>query len=79
MYKFPSKSKASVVEEIIEYVVAGSGLATVVLVNGSGGPIEGWYKVFEPIAGFAKVFAYNRPGATAYFCRHGGLTGIFSS
>ncbi len=62
MYKFPSKQKTSEVGETIEYVSAGNGINTVVLVNGSGGPIEGWHKVFEPVARFAKVFAYNRPG-----------------
>jgi pimeloyl-ACP methyl ester carboxylesterase len=62
MYRFPAKSKASAAGELIEYVVAGRGDFAVVLVNGSGGPIEGWHKVFEPIAGFAKVLAYNRPG-----------------
>lgn len=62
MYTFPPKAKASAAGEVLEYVSAGSGVATVVLVNGSGGPIEGWYKIFEPVASFAKVFAYNRPG-----------------
>lgn len=48
--------------ETIEYVVAGNGTPAVVLVNGSGGPIEGWHKVFGPVAEFSNVFAYNRPG-----------------
>lgn len=56
------KAKLSVAGEVVEYVCAGAGSSTVVLVNASGGPIEGWYKVFAPIASFAKVFAYNRPG-----------------
>ncbi|MGE0553631.1 MAG: alpha/beta fold hydrolase [Gemmatimonadales bacterium] len=54
--------RANVVGEEIEYLLAGDGPPTVVLVNGSGGPIEGWHKVFEPLSGFARVFAYNRPG-----------------
>lgn len=65
MYSFPSKSKATIAGDIIEYVSAGNGVATVVLVNGSGGPIEGWHRIFEPVAGFAKVLAYNRPGIGA--------------
>ncbi|MEG3193854.1 alpha/beta fold hydrolase, partial [Lysobacter sp. D1-1-M9] len=32
------------------------------LVNGSGGPIEGWHKVLKPLSEFATVVAYNRPG-----------------
>ncbi|MGB4075842.1 alpha/beta fold hydrolase [Pseudomonas sp.] len=61
MFRFPSKQIA-VTGEAIEYVCAGRGPAVVVLVNGSGGPIEGWHKVFGPLATFARVFAYNRPG-----------------
>jgi pimeloyl-ACP methyl ester carboxylesterase len=68
VYRFPPKEKASIAGELIEYVVAGAGPAQVVLVNGSGGPIEGWHKVFEPLTRFATVFAYNRPGI-------GGSTG----
>ncbi|MHA6494400.1 alpha/beta fold hydrolase [Pseudomonas borbori] len=77
MFNFPPKKIASAIGESIEYVCAGRGPAHVVLVNGSGGPIEGWYKVFGPLAGMAKVFAYNRPGigksskpATAQHGRH---------
>lgn len=62
MHGFPAKSKTSSDGQCIEYVVAGSASMTVVLVNGSGGSIEGWYKIFEPIASFSRVFAYNRPG-----------------
>lgn len=62
MFKFPPSNKAHYLGETIEYVVDGNGPATVVLVNGSGGPIEGWHKVFGELAGIARVFAYNRPG-----------------
>ncbi|WP_137936545.1 alpha/beta hydrolase [Chitinivorax sp. B] len=62
MYRFPPKQTLTANGEVIEYVVAGTGVATVVLVNGAGGPIEGWHKVFGDIAGFARIFAYNRPG-----------------
>jgi pimeloyl-ACP methyl ester carboxylesterase len=62
MFNFPPKQRALVLGEAIEFVSAGNGASTVVLVNGSGGPIEGWHKVFGPLAELAKVFAYNRPG-----------------
>jgi pimeloyl-ACP methyl ester carboxylesterase len=62
MYRFPPKLQALVNGETIEYVVAGTGPATVVLVNGSGGPIEGWHKVFGPLASISTVFGFNRPG-----------------
>ena len=54
--------KAHCLGETIEYMTAGDGPATVVLVNGSGGPIMGWHKIFGELASVARVFAYNRPG-----------------
>lgn len=62
MFRFPPKHKAECGGETIEYVVAGDGPVTVVLVNGAGGPIEGWHKVFDELASIARVFAYNRCG-----------------
>jgi pimeloyl-ACP methyl ester carboxylesterase len=65
MFSFPPKNKAACGGESIEYVMTGNGPFTVVLVNGSGGPIEGWHKVFDALASFSRVFAYNRPGIGA--------------
>ncbi len=62
MFNFPPKQVVTVLGESIEYICAGVGSVTVVLVNGSGGPIEGWLKVFGPLTSFSRVFAYNRPG-----------------
>ncbi len=62
MYRFPTKNKIECSGETIEYVMAGEGPASIVLVNGSGGPIEGWHKVFGALTDGARVFAYNRPG-----------------
>lgn len=62
MLNLPSKQLATVHGESIEHVCAGTGPASVVLVNGAGGPIEGWFKVFGPLTEFSKAFAYNRPG-----------------
>ena len=45
-----------------EYVIAGAGKPSVVLINGSGGPIEGWHKVFPTLSESTTTFAYNRPG-----------------
>lgn len=62
MYRFPPKKKIDVQGETIEYVVAGAGQPVIVLVNGAGGPIESWFRVFGELAGMASVVAYNRPG-----------------
>jgi pimeloyl-ACP methyl ester carboxylesterase len=45
-----------------EYVTAGVGKPAVVLINGSGGPIEGWHRVFSALSNKTTTFAYNRPG-----------------
>ncbi|SFB37213.1 Pimeloyl-ACP methyl ester carboxylesterase [Cohnella sp. OV330] len=45
-----------------EYALEGEGTPAVVLINGGGGPIEGWHKVYHSLAEKSKVFAYNRPG-----------------
>jgi pimeloyl-ACP methyl ester carboxylesterase len=62
MFRFPPASRVTVLGETLEYVCAGAGPTTVVLVNGAGGPLEGWWRVFAPLAAQATVFAYNRPG-----------------
>src|SRR5688572_12888529 len=62
LFRFPPKTTALALGETIEYVRAGTGPTTIVLVNGSGGPIEGWLKVFDPVTAFGTVFAYNRAG-----------------
>ncbi|MFN3428870.1 MAG: alpha/beta fold hydrolase [Candidatus Sericytochromatia bacterium] len=46
----------------LEYARAGEGAPAVVLINGAGGPIEGWSRVYHPIARETTVFAYNRFG-----------------
>jgi pimeloyl-ACP methyl ester carboxylesterase len=45
-----------------DYLVAGAGRPSVILINGSGGPIEGWYKILPTLLEITTTFAYNRPG-----------------
>lgn len=45
-----------------EIAVAGSGAPAVILVNGSGGHLDSWFRIFGKLAEFGTVFAYNRPG-----------------
>lgn len=46
----------------VEYVVAGSGTPAIVLLNGAGGPVEGWMRVLTRLAETSTVVAYNRLG-----------------
>lgn len=62
MFNLPPTCKLEIRGERIECLRTGSGAVTVVLINGSGGPIEGWHKILGPVAEAARVFAYNRPG-----------------
>ncbi|WP_052736095.1 alpha/beta fold hydrolase [Aquincola tertiaricarbonis] len=46
----------------IEFAVQGHGRIGVVLVNGAGGPLEGWHRLWQPLAERTRVLAYNRAG-----------------
>jgi pimeloyl-ACP methyl ester carboxylesterase len=37
----------------------------IVLINGAGGPLEGWMRVWEPLTELGTVVAWNRPGIGA--------------
>jgi pimeloyl-ACP methyl ester carboxylesterase len=56
------KQQARINGQTFEYVIAGQGAPLIVLINGAGGPIEGWFRVMEPLSALGTVFAYNRPG-----------------
>ena len=45
-----------------EYVVMGSQSPAIILINGAGGPIEGWSKVWGKLGRENVAFAYNRLG-----------------
>lgn len=45
-----------------EYAISGQGEPVLVLINGAGGPIEAWHKIFHEAAKESTVFAYNRAG-----------------
>lgn len=62
MRSMPNLRKASINGKTLEYTVSGAGSPTIVLVNGSGGPVEGWYKVYPVLETLGTVFAYNRFG-----------------
>jgi len=59
------KMTIDVAGETVEYVMAGSGSPAIVLVNGAGGPVDAWFKIFTALAGEHCTFAYNRPGIGA--------------
>ena len=62
MLRLPASKLLKLGSAAFEYVVAGAGKPSVVLINGSGGPIEGWHKVLPILSEATTTFAYNRPG-----------------
>jgi pimeloyl-ACP methyl ester carboxylesterase len=46
----------------IEYYLSTGKNEAIVLVNGAGGPIFGWYKIVDELSSNYTVLAYNRPG-----------------
>jgi pimeloyl-ACP methyl ester carboxylesterase len=62
MKALPAKQKVQIQGSTMEYITSGSGLPVIVLVNGAGGPVEGWYKVYSELEALSTVFAYNRLG-----------------
>ena len=45
-----------------EYAVMGTKSPAIILINGAGGPIEGWLKIWQELGRENLVFAYNRLG-----------------
>lgn len=62
MKPLPKKNTINIDGNTVEYVTSGSGSPVVVLVNGAGGPIEGWFRVFSGLEKLTTIFAYNRAG-----------------
>jgi pimeloyl-ACP methyl ester carboxylesterase len=46
----------------LEWIDGGQGVPAIVLVNGAGGPLAGWSRVFGPLCECSRVIAWNRPG-----------------
>lgn len=60
--RLPAPRMAALGQASFEYAISGVGAPCVVLINGSGGPIEGWHTLFDRLAEASTTFAYNRPG-----------------
>ena len=58
----PARRKLQTRAGALEYVVSGTGPATIVLLNGAGVTLEGWRALYPGIEGIGTVFAWNRFG-----------------
>lgn len=48
--------------QTFEYATTGNDGISVILINGAGGPIDGWMKIWRRLREKYNVFCYNRPG-----------------
>lgn len=62
MFYLPKTQTLDVLGETLEYLCAGQGRRQLVLVNGAGGPLAGWGRLYQALAVRARLLAYNRPG-----------------
>jgi pimeloyl-ACP methyl ester carboxylesterase len=57
------KSHATLIEgQMFRFSKSGQGSPSIVLINGAGGPLDGWYKLYPEVERLGTVFAYDRPG-----------------
>ena len=50
---------------MLRFSLSGEGSPTIVLLNGAGGPLEGWFRLFPAIEELGTVVTYDRPGVGA--------------
>jgi len=65
MRHLPEKRLAMVEGQQLAYGMAGQGAPAIVFINGAGGPMEGWFRLFPGVTQSGRVFVYDRPGVGA--------------
>lgn len=65
MKNLPEKRRVTINGQEIAYTIGGQGQPTVILINGAGGPLEGWFRLYPTITSLCTVVSYDRPGAGA--------------
>jgi pimeloyl-ACP methyl ester carboxylesterase len=58
----PASQTVTVNGATVEYTLSGTEPPIIVLLNGAGGPIHGWYKIYAALEQMGTVLAYNRAG-----------------
>ena len=61
----PSPQRVFIDGALVEAQCSRGPGAAMVLINGAGGPLAGWMRVWESLASLGTVFAWNRPGIGA--------------
>lgn len=61
MKHMPEKRQATLDGQRLAYSTVGEGMP-IVLINGAGGPLEGWFRLYPRIGQMGRVLAYDRAG-----------------
>ena len=61
----PSPQRVFLDGSVVEALCARGPCAALVLINGAGGPLAGWMRVWESLAALGTVVVWNRPGIGA--------------
>lgn len=65
MKHLPSSKRVAVSGQVLRFSLSGQGSPTIVMLNGAGGPLEGWHRLYPEIEKLGTVMAYDRPGVGA--------------
>ncbi len=65
MKHLPKSKKIAIGGQVLRFAMSGQGSPTIVMINGAGGPLEGWHKLFPEIESLGTIVAYDRPGVGA--------------
>ncbi|MEX5747212.1 alpha/beta fold hydrolase [Massilia sp. X63] len=62
MKHLPSSKRIAVAGQVLRFSMSGQGAPTIVMLGGSGSPLEGWHRLFPEIEKLGTVVTYDRPG-----------------
>jgi pimeloyl-ACP methyl ester carboxylesterase len=62
MKNLPEKRAITLDGQKLQYTLSGRGKPAIVLLNGAGGPLDAWYKLFPEVEQLGTVVSYDRPG-----------------
>lgn len=65
MKHLPTSKSIAIGGQVLRFSLSGEGSPTIVLLNGAGGPLEGWFRLFPAIEKLGTVVTYDRPGVGA--------------
>ncbi|MCD2516031.1 alpha/beta hydrolase [Massilia sp. G4R7] len=65
MKHLPKSKSIAIGKQVLRFSMSGQGQPTIVMINGAGGPLEGWHKLYPDIEALGAVVSYDRPGVGA--------------